>query len=451
MATIRLVPSTYAVSSTAYLSVSNADRMYDNVDSTDYATITNTYASTSSRYLYLRGFNFSDIPSNAVVSSFTVKIKGYESGLSTSYSYAPRLANGTSTLSNTTASTNFGTSATTITIPTGSLDWQDIINYGSNFTIMVYVRRASRNTTGYFYCYGAEIDVEYTVPNPRSLNVSLTGNGTVTPSGTSMVYDGDEVEITITPTTKTDTVTVTHNGSDVTSQLVAHGAGSSTTVTPSDVTTNAIQSGSSYAEYAIGHSAESPYSSTSNMYASSGTTGYAEYTFDFSSIPSNAVIEEIEVRCHGHRESNTISSTYVSQCALYRSGTAISKEVDFPSTTASIITLEPTTMPTRAQLDDVTVRHFVGYYGGLVTGISFVVTYSTGTGLDHYTYTFTVSGDATIAVVIGGSSAQDTMYIKVNGAWVEASAVYKKVNGSWVLQTDLTNVFDSGTHYVKAT
>lgn len=447
MATIRLVPSSYAVSGTSYLSVSNADRMYDNVDSTDYATITNTYASTSSRYLYLRGFNFDDIPSNAVVSSFTVKIKGYESGLATGVSYAPRLANGTSALSNTTATTNFGTSATTITIPTGALDWEDIVTYGSNFTIMVYVRRASRNTTGYFYCYGAEIDVEYTIPNPRSLNVSLTGNGTVTPSGTSTVYDGNEVEITITPTTKTDTVTVTHNGTDVTSQLVAHGAGSSMTATPADVTTSAIQSGSSYAEYAVGHSAESPYSSTSNMYASQNTTGYAEYSFDFSAIPSNAVIEEIVVRCHGHRESSTISSTYVSQCALYRSGTAISEEVDFPSTTASIITLEPTTMPTRAQLDNVTVRHFVGYYGGLVTGISFVVTFSTGTGLDHYTYTFTVSSDATIAVVIG-SVAQDTMYLKVNGAWVEASAVYKKVNGSWVLQTDLTNVFDSGTHYV---
>ena len=54
MATIRLVPSTYAVSSTSYLSVSDEDNMYTNVDSTTYATITNTYASTSSRYLYLR-------------------------------------------------------------------------------------------------------------------------------------------------------------------------------------------------------------------------------------------------------------------------------------------------------------------------------------------------------------------------------------------------------------
>lgn len=121
MATIRLIPSTYAVSSTSYLSVSNANNMYTNTDSTTYATITNTYSSTSSRYLYLRGFNFDDIPSAAVINSFTVKIKGYESGLATSNSYAPRLANGTSALSNTTASSNFTTSASTITIPTGAL------------------------------------------------------------------------------------------------------------------------------------------------------------------------------------------------------------------------------------------------------------------------------------------------------------------------------------------
>ncbi|MBQ6577235.1 MAG: hypothetical protein IJL91_05755 [Bacteroidales bacterium] len=161
--TVRLIPSNYAVSSTSYLSVSNASNMYHNTDNTTYATITNTNSSTSSRYLYLRGFNFSDIPSGATVTSFTVKIKGYERSLSTSTSYAPRLANGTSALSNTTASTNFGTSTKTITIPTGALTWTQMKNYGSNFTIMVYVRRNSRNTTGYFYCYGAEIEVKYTL------------------------------------------------------------------------------------------------------------------------------------------------------------------------------------------------------------------------------------------------------------------------------------------------
>lgn len=161
--TIKLVPSTHAVSNSSYLSVSNASNMYDDTDTTDYATITNTNASTSSRYLYLRNFNFSSIPAGATVTSFTVRIKGYESRLATSTSYAPRLANGTSALSNTTASENFGTSTKTITIPTGALTWAQIKNYGSNFTIMVYVRRSNRNNTGYLYCYGAEIEVTYTL------------------------------------------------------------------------------------------------------------------------------------------------------------------------------------------------------------------------------------------------------------------------------------------------
>lgn len=184
------------------------------------------------------------------------------------------------------------------------------------------------------------------------------------------------------------------------------------------------------------------------MYASSGSTGYAEYSFDFSDIPSNATIESIEVRCHGHRESNTISSTYVSQCAIYNGSTAVSNTVDFPSTSASIITLEPNTAITRSMLDNLTIRHFVGYYGGLVTGISFVVTYSTGTGIDHYTYTFITSDDTTIAVVIG-SVASNKLYIKVNNEWIVATKAYKKINNIWVLQDDLTTVFDSSTNYVK--
>ena len=92
----------------------------------------------------------------------------------------------------------------------------------------------------------------------------------------------------------------------------------------------------------------------------------------------------------------------------------------------------------------------MGYYGGLVTGISFVVTYSTGTGIDHYTYTYTVSGDSIIAVVIGGSpSEQDTLYTKVNGKWKAASRVWKKQNSAWILQSDLSAVFDANTNYVK--
>ena len=445
MAIARLVPSElYNAAGTSYLTVSNASNAYTNTDSTTYATVNNTYASTTNRYVYLQGFNWSAVPSDAIINSFRILLKANESGGTTSSSYRPVLCKGTATYSN--AYCNAITTSVSVHEFSFTQDYATFRDDGDEFGIRINCRRSSRNTAASFYIYGAEIEVDYTVPDPATVTSTLSGNGTINPSGATSTYKGAEYTLTITPTNKSDTVTATNNGVDITSQLVAHGSENTVTVVPESATTSSIQSGSSYAQYAVGHSAESPYSSTSNMYASSGSTGYAEYSFDFSDIPSNATIESVEVRCHGHRESATISSTYVSQCAIYNGSTAVSDTVDFPSTSASIITLEPNTTITRSMLDNLTVRHFVGYYGGLVTGISFEVTYSTGSGLDHYTYTYTVTGDATIAVVIGGTTQQPKLYVKQNGAWVEVTP-YKKVNGSWVVQSDVTNVFQSGVNY----
>lgn len=448
MATIRLVPSIlYNAAGTSYLTVSNESNAFTNTDSTTYATVDNTYASTTNRYVYLQGFNWDDIPSGAIINSFSIKLKASESGGTTSTSYRPVLCKGTSTYSN--AYCDAITTSATVHTFSFTQDFDTFRDDGDEFAIRINCRRSSRNTAASFHIYGAEIEVVYTIPNPATVTTTLSGNGTIDPSGTTNTYEGAEFTLTITPTNKSDTVTATQDGADITSQLVAHGTGGEEVLTAESATTSSIQSGSSYAQYAVGHTAESPYSSTSNMYASSGSTGYASYSFDFSSIPSNATIEAVEVRCHGHRESSTISSTYVSKCALYNGGTEASEEVDFPSTTASIITLTPTTLPTRSQLDNYTVRHFVGYYGGLVTGISFDVTYSTGSGIDHYTYTYTVSGDSVIAVVIGGASAQPKLYAKVGGAWIAATRAFKKVSGSWIQQQDLTQVFDANKNYVK--
>lgn len=446
MAIARLVPSElYNAAGTSYLTVSNASNAYTNTDSTTHATVNNTYASTTNRYIYLQGFNWDAVPSDAIINSFRILLKASESGGSTSSSYRPVLCKGTSTYSN--AYCGAITTSATVHEFSFTQDYATFKDDGADFGIRINCRRGSRNTAASFQIYGAEIEVDYTIPNPATVTSTLTGNGTISPSGATVTYDDAEYTLTITPTDKTDPVTATKNGVDITADLVAHGAGSTLTIVPDDVTTSGIQSGSSYAQYAVGHSAESPYSSTSNMYASSGSTGYAQYSFDFSGIPSNATIEDVEVRCHGHRESSTISSTYVSQCVLYNGSTAASEEVDFPSTSASIITLTPTTMPTRAQLDDYTVRHYVGYYGGLVTGISFVVTYSVGTGIDHYTYTYIVSGDATINVVIG--SQGDVFIWARDPDWQKFTKAWKKVNGTWIQQSDLTTVFQTGVNYVK--
>lgn len=438
MATIRLIPSTYAVSSASYLSVSNASNMYTNTDSTTYATITNTYASTSSRYLYLRGFNFDDVPSAAIINSFTVKIKGYESELATSTSYAPRLANGTSAISNTTASSNFGTSTTTITIPTGALTWQQIANYDDNFTIMVYVRRASKNTTGYFYCYGAEIEVNYTMPDPRTVTSTLTGNGTISPSGAQTHYDGDEYELTITPTTKSDTVTVRQDGSDVTSQLVAHYAGGEQTASAVLGTYTLISggfngSGASYFQGLVGkgHTATT---TTSNYYSSgNGTQAVFQYAISFSNIPSNAIITNLYMIANGHCENASQANEYM--CVQLKSGsTELSEQYNFKShgTSNGNETINAITLPTIADLDDLIVEMTLGYYGGAINGVTVYLKYEVPSGNpDYYTYTYTVNGNSTIAVTIGSSSSGNKTYVKVNGSWVQATKVYVKVNGAW--------------------
>ena len=446
MPTIRLTPSTYYLSSSSYLSVSNASNMYHDTDNTTYAEVYNSRASTTSYYIYLRGFNFDDIPNAAVVTAFTVKLKARESGVSTSTSYKPYLANGTSAIN---GSCDVITTTATVHEFTGlSDDWETIKSYGDDFGIRINCRRASKNTAAYMYIYGAEIEVTYTVPDPRTVTTTLSGNGTISPAGSTTTYDGEEFVLTITPTNKADTVTARQDGTDITSQLVAHGTESTVSATPDSYDTYDIQSGSSYAGYCVGHSAENPSSSgtSSNMYASD--TGYAEYAFDFSGIPSNATIESIEVRCYGHRENNTIDSSHISQCVLYRGSTAISEAVDFPSTSNHLITVTPDTLPTRSQLDSVTLRHIVGYYGGLVLGITFEVIYSTGSGIDHYTYTYTVSGNSTIAVVIGGAADTDKLFVKQGGAWKEVQKAYRKVNGTWTEITDLTTVFTTGTKYV---
>lgn len=158
----KLVASTYAVTGTVVVN-QNAESLYKDTDNaSNPARITHTTSGTSSYYLYLRGFDFSKIPDNATVSSFSIKVKGYESSLSTSTTYAPRLYNSTSTITGASAaSTNFGTTTKTITVPyTGT--WDTLKSYGSNLGIRLVIRRSARNTQGYLYIYGAEIEVTYT-------------------------------------------------------------------------------------------------------------------------------------------------------------------------------------------------------------------------------------------------------------------------------------------------
>lgn len=437
MATIRLIPSTYAVSSTSYLSVSNADNMYHNTDNTTYATITNTYSSTSSRYLYLRGFNFSDIPSNATINSFEVKIKGYEKSLSTSTSYAPRLANGTSAISGTTASTNFGTSSKIITIPTGALTWQQIVNYGSNFTIMVYVRRSSRKTTGYFYCYGAEIEVNYTIPVYHNVTIQNSTSANVSASDTNPL-EGSDVII------RSDTISgisVKDNGTDVTSQFV-----------------QVQESGATYSVESVS-GASYGFELNSNNYYQSENKGvsktaalckvnihvpvaatltftfinYAEESYDFGVFGNIDETLSNNYYAAGSSGATITDNSYRLACNTSTYNKSTTQTLSYSLTAGDHFIYVKYSKDDASDANNDTLQFKVA--------ITLDEPFTPGT---YYEYTISnITADHTILVVSSGGLSY-TLYAKVNGAWKKATAVYVKQNGSWVEASDVL-AKDNGT------
>lgn len=446
MATIRLVPSTINnAAGTNYLTISNAENAYTNTDSTNYATIQNTNASTSNRYIYIRGFNFDDVPSNAIVSSFTVKIKAYQSGGSTNTSYRPYLCNNTTTI---TGNCNVITTSTQTLSFTGvTADWDTIKGYGSNgsnFGIRINCRRNSRNTVAYFYIYGAEIEVNYTIPVYH--NVTVTGDSSkVSPTGTESILEGNSFSVVANYDSRP---TVTDNGIDVSSQLVESTGGTSTLI-PYAYTNNGFTITNIENSY---HDASNTTYATFDA-AGGGTARNVYLDIGGVTIPSSATIVSVSCSATIQFSRNGSSSGVNASCQMYSGNTAKGSST---SITTSATDVAKTTFNlsigswTAAELANArfymtmtnnasnTHRYLYLY------GVSLTVTYSISGKIYIYTIS-NVTADHTI--VITASASQTTVYVKVNGSWVAATAVYKKINGTWVQQTDLTNVFDSGTNY----
>lgn len=456
MATIRLVPSAYTRSSTSRVTVTDDANMYYNTDHTSaYCSIRGRNSTSNTYYCFIHGFNFDDVPSNATVTDFRVLIRCYRNSYqATGASYRMRLASQPSSnyvISDTTTSTDIGLTVDVIEIPTGSLTWNNLTSYGSNFSIDL-VLRASSSQYPYIYVYGAEIEVTYSIPNPRTVTTTLSGNGTIDPSGTQTMYDGDEYNLVVEPTNASDTVTATKNGTAITLTQHTGGASEESNVlgTYTLVSGGFNGSGESYFQGLVGKGYDN--TQTTTNYYSSGNGTIAVFTYDvpFEGIPDNATINSLYMRVNGHAESTSQSAEYM--CARLISGsTNLSDELNFKDvgTSNSTQTVTANVTPTIAQLENLKVQCRLGYYGGAINGATVYLEYEVA-GV-WYTYSTTISGNMTIAVTIGGGSSQPKIFVKINGTWTQFSKVYKKVNGSWAEQASSTwsTLFDTNTNYRK--
>ena len=398
---ITLYPSGYDSSNSSYSSVSSSypiSNGYDGTSSNNYAYITCNTGSRATTYISYT-FDVSDVPAAATIDSITCKAKARVS--STQYIstavlrlYSDSTAKGSSISART-------TTATTYDITPGSWTRSELNNIQIRYT----GTRGTSNTTraAYLYFYGADLTINYSVSGiAYTVTATSTVSG-VTPSpATQEIMSGSNAVVRIDGESLTS-LEITDNDTDITEQLEQHllPTGGTLEKYPASVTTSGIQSGSQYAEYAVGHSAESPYSSTSNMYASQNSNGYAEYSFDFSDIPEEATITSVNIKVTGHRENSSVSSTYVSRVQAYAGSTAKGEYYEFTSTSITTNDMPNVGTWTRSELQNAKLRHTVGYYGGLVTGVTWTVEYDmpASGNLYYWTYSITnINADHTILI-----------------------------------------------------
>lgn len=451
MPTIRLVPSAYTRSSTSRVTVTNDANMYYNTDHTaNYATLRGRNSSSRIYYCFIHGFDFSQVPANAIVSSFSVKIRCYRSSNQrTGSTYDLRLASSpssSSVISDTTTSTAIDTTASVITIPTGNLTWDTLKNYGTNFSIDV-VLASNANSYPYVYVYGAEIEVTYSLPVSYDITAS-TNSGTISPAGTTSVYEGDSYTLTI----DVPNPTVTDNNVDVTSQLVQVTEGTRTLI-PEDYTSTGFTISNIENAYA---DASSTTSATLTAPAG-GQTSTIYFELESLNLPTDATIESVSCSATLQFSRNNSSSGVTASCQLYSGNTAKGSSTTIVSSATDVAkTTYNMTTGTWVASELANPRFFITVTNNAsgtqrivyVYGISFNVTYS----IDGVIYTYTINnvqGNHTI-VVTAGTVTKKFYFKETSTTWTGTIKVWVKTSATtWTQQTVLDNVFDSTTNYIK--
>lgn len=442
MATMRLVPSTYYRNNSSYVTVADPANMYTNVDSTTYASIKNLRNSTSNTYYcYLRGFNFSDIPSDAEVTGFTIRIKANEAYMSTSSSYRMSLYNGTTSIGSTTLTSSLSTSVQTFTFPIPStLTWETLKGYGANFGIRIPLRRSSTSSSSYVYVYGAEIDVTYTVPVYHNVTIQNSTSATVTTSDSNPL-EGTDVEI------RSDTlsgITIKDNGADVTSQFTQRQS-SSESYSVVNVGSYGFDLNSSTGYYTSNNKGISKTAAVCRVdfYVPVAATitftyiNYAEASYDFGVFGNIDVALNNNYYAAGSSGATITDSSYKRACNTSTYNTSSTQTLTYEMSAGEHSIWVKYSKDDASDANNDTLQFKVA--------ITLDEPFTPGT---YYGYDITnIAADHVI--VVTSSGGQPVLYYKNNGAWSAATAVYKKINGTWVQQSDLSSVFESGINYKR--
>lgn len=407
--------------------------------------LSNSQANSETNIYY--NFDCSSIPQNATINSLTCDVKAV---ISSSY-FNTRIAQlccGTTKKGSpvTITNTSINNTVNVQTITNGGTWTRQELNDAK--ILIQGIRGTSTNEFNISF-YGATLTVNYSISGIvyEITSVSNTDLATIDPEGSQDAFDGDSKTFSIY-TESIDDIFVTDNDVNVTNSLikVSNVSDSITSVPLSNFVTgvssnnanfyiSSNSTGTTNLDDSIGHTAESPASQPSSnkwTYVKDGgqntATGWIIFSFDFSSIPENAIIDSVEVKCYGAKESISSNAQYVSKIGLYAGTTLKSTEQEFTSTATTIMTISNPGTWTRSELQNAKLRHTVAYYGGWLGGVSWKVNYSIPQS--YYKYELTnISADHNVVVsgiFIPPEEEPEKTYYSLTVSSINASTTPKK-------------------------
>lgn len=429
---------------------------HDSSNTSQYARYSISTSTTG--YCYLT-FNTSDIPSGATIESVTANARLRISSTSRVTNRVCQLYSGTTAKGTSVSFSSTSSGGAVVALSPGTGWTRANLN---DLRMKIGGTGSSSSQSKYIYIYGADITITYSLGASYTVTVTCSASGIEASPASQDVYEGESAVITINGSS-VDNITVTDNNTDVTSQIVRHDSESGS-FTKSTIPTSFDSTHSSYASVYNNNNPENGLTNESSttrccVYSNTGSSAqsYLYYNFDVSDIPANATITSVscvaKASCYS---SGSYFATKELQLCTGTTAKGTAQTVTGNGSTGSTHTISGGSW-TRAELDDIKIRFKIvrdtsdytanasfSFFGATLT-VAYTVTPE-----NPYYWTYTISNvTADHTVVITGDAPTKTLYYKENGVWKTATSAYKKVNGSWVLQSNLSNVFQSGVNYRK--
>lgn len=454
MPSVTLVPSGYeGLSNMSIDSSYPISRGYTNADSTNYTRFNVTASRTGEVYFT---FDVSDIPSGATITSVSANGKARVSSTTRITNTVMQFYSGSTAKGNNTAFAS--TTATKRTLSPGSWTRSEL----NNLRLKVGGTASSSSSSKRIDFYGADITIEYTT-------------GTVHVTGVSLDKATDTIEAG-----ETTILTATVSPSDATDKSVSWSTSNSAVATVSGGVVTGVGAGTAritatttdggytaYCDVTVTPAVTYEYVQTNMMQVgkqyliADGNSGTVHLLTDTAG--GSRILQGVTATVSGGKISITgaIKDSALFSCVRYTAGNdntiTVSKDGKYLycDNSNGLRMNAPATLDRFWHYRNNKFWQFKSTaadgYDDTSTEYKYYLVINNGNFTDNHVTSPSIEDSTLPEIYIFTESTgdNDALYAKDNGVWAEVVEAYKKVNGSWVLQSDLSNVFDANTNYVK--